>query len=309
MGTLPNSRDVVRLQTDLLTVGRFEARPHDCDFETAGVITTPVFVFPRVSVWIQHDGDDAFVADANWITCYNASQPYRRRKISLEGDVSDWFRVRPDALLEVVQSVDRSVDNAEAPFRSSRLRADPETCLIERRLFRDLPSFEPFVAEEMTLALLERVLQHAFGQTGVEDMLRTTVAQRECVELAKGVLGRMFEARLALSDVSREVGCSHFHLCRIFKAHTGLTLHQYREQLRIAQAVTRLLESDSEVTEIALSVGYSTHSHFTWAFRRVFNMTPSAVRASGAGLRHYANALEAFFQDRARRLPPRQPLM
>ena len=173
MGTLPNSRDVVRLQTDLLTVGRFEARPYDSDFETAGVITTPVFVFPRVSVWIQHDGDDAFVADANWITCYNASQPYRRRKISLEGDVSDWFRVRPDALLEVVQSVDRSVENAEAPFRSSRLKADPETCLIERRLFRDLPSFEPFVAEEMTLALLERALQHASGQ-GVEDTVRTT---------------------------------------------------------------------------------------------------------------------------------------
>jgi AraC family transcriptional regulator len=306
MKPLPSSRDVVRLQTDLLTVGRFEARPHDLDFETAGVITTPVFVFPRVSVWIQHDGDDAFVADPNWITCYNASQPYRRRTISHEGDVSDWFRLRPDALLEVVRSVDQSVEDVEAPFKASRLKADPETCLIERRLFRDLQSFEPFVAEEMTFALLARVLRHANGQASVDERVRTTVAQRECVELAKGVLGRMFEARLALSDVSREVGCSHFHLCRIFKAHTGLTLHQYREQLRIARAVTLLLESNSEVTEIALSVGYSTHSHFTWAFRRVFNMTPSDVRSSGAGLRHYANAIESFFQDRSRDLPPRR---
>jgi AraC family transcriptional regulator len=306
MKPLPSSRDVVRLQTALLTVGRFEARPHDSDFETAGVITTPVFVFPRVSVWIQHDGDDAFVADPNWITCYNASQPYRRRTISHEGDVSDWFRLRPDALLEVVRSVDQSVEDVEAPFKASRLKADPETCLIERRLFRDLPSFEPFVAEEMTFALLARVLRHANGQASVDERVRTTVAQRECVELAKGVLGRMFEARLALSDVSREVGCSHFHLCRIFKAHTGLTLHQYREQLRIARAVTLLLESNSEVTEIALSVGYSTHSHFTWAFRRVFNMTPSDVRSSGAGLRHYANAIESFFQDRSRDLPPRR---
>ena len=305
MTPIPSSRDVVRLQTDFLTVGRFEARPHDSDFETAGVITTPVFVFPRVSVWIQHDGDDAFVADPNWITCYNASQPFRRRKISHEGDVSDWFRLRPDALLEVVRSVDQSVEDVEAPFKAPRLKADPETCLIERRLFRDLPSFEPFVAEEMTFALLARVLRHAKGQAGVEESVRTTVAQRECVELAKGVLGRMFEARLALSDVSREVGCSHFHLCRIFKAHTGLTLHQYREQLRSARAVTLLLESNSDVTDIALSVGYSTHSHFTWAFGRVFNMTPSAVRASGAEPRHYANAIESFFQDRAGLLPHR----
>lgn len=306
MKPLPSSRDVVRLQTDLLTVGRFEARPHDSDFETAGVITSPVFVFPRVSVWIQHDGVDAFVADPNWITCYNASQPYRRKQISEEGDVSDWFRLRPDELLEVVRSVDRSVDDPEAPFKAPRLKTDLETCLIERRLFRDLPSFEPFVAEEMTLALLARVLRHAYGRPGAEDAVRATVAQRECVELAKGVLGRMFEARLALSDVSREVGCSHFHLCRIFKAHTGLTLHQYREQLRIARAVTLLLESQAEVTEIALSVGYSTHSHFTWAFRRVFNMTPSDARSSGAGLRHYANAIESFFQDRARALSDRR---
>ena len=306
MKPLPSSRDAVRLQTDLLTVGRFEARPHDSDFETAGVITSPVFVFPRESVWIQHDGVDAFVADPNWITCYNASQPYRRKQISEEGDVSDWFRLRPDELLEVVRSVDRSVDDPEAPFKAPRLKTDLETCLIERRLFRDLPSFEPFVAEEMTLALLARVLRHAYGRPGAEDAVRATVAQRECVELAKGVLGRMFEARLALSDVSREVGCSHFHLCRIFKAHTGLTLHQYREQLRIARAVTLLLESQAEVTEIALSVGYSTHSHFTWAFRRVFNMTPSDARSSGAGLRHYANAIESFFQDRARALSDRR---
>ena len=306
MRTPPTSRDVVRLRTDLLTVGRFESRPQDTDFETAGTITTPVFVFPRVSVWIQHAGDDAFVADPNWITCYNASQPYRRRKISHEGDVSDWFRIRPDALLGVVQSVDQSAEDPETPFKGARLKADPETCLIERRMFRDLTSYEPFVAEEMTLALLARALRLSCGYRNGDDNIRTTPAQRESVELAKEMLGRMFEVRLALSDVSKAVGCSHFHLCRIFKAHTGLTLHQYREQLRIARAVTLLLESDADVTEIALAVGYSTHSHFTWAFRRIFNMTPSAVRTSGIGLRHYATALEAFFQDRSGRAAPRR---
>jgi AraC-like DNA-binding protein len=289
-------RNEIRLQTDLLTVGRFEARPQDADFETAGAITAPVFVFPRVSVWIQPDGTDAFVADANWITCYNASQPYRRRRISLEGDVSDWYRIRPDALLEVVRSVDRSIENPDAPFKAPRLKADPQICLIERRLFRDIRASEPLVVEELTLAVLARVLRQGTGEAPLAASTRAASAQRECVEHAKSLLGRAFGAKLVLSDISRAAGCSHFHLCRIFKAHTGITLHQYREQLRIREAVTRLLESRVDVTDVALSVGYSTHSHFTWAFRRVFNMTPSEVRASGCGLRPFASLIDAFFQ-------------
>jgi AraC family transcriptional regulator len=296
------ARDEVRLRTELLTIGRFEARPQDADFETAGPITTPVFVFPRTSVWIQHDGRDAFVADPNWITCYNRSQPYRRRKISHEGDVCDWFRIRPDALLEIVHSVDASVQDPDTPFKVSRVKADPHICLVERRLMRDLAAFEPFVVEEVTLAILARVMRLASPQAIVTRLPRTAMAQRDCVEHAKGLLGRSFVSSLALSDVSRAVGCSHFHLCRVFKAHTGMTLHQYREQLRIREAVSQLLDSRAEVTEIALAVGYSTHSHFTWAFRRVFNMTPTLVRASGKSPRHFADLIDACFQ-----LPARLP--
>jgi AraC family transcriptional regulator len=291
-GRVLTLRDDVRLRTELLTVGRFEAKPQDPDFETAGAIIAPVFVFPRVSVWIQHNGDAAFVADANWITCYNTSQPYRRRKISQEGDVSDWFRLRPDVLLDVIRSADRSVENPDAPFKVARMKVDPHTCLIERRLFRDLPVVEPLVVEELTLAMLARVLRSGAGEAAG----RQSPAQRECVERAKGLLGRTFAAKLALSDVSRAAGCSHYHLCRVFKACTGVTLHQYREQLRIREAVTRLLDTAADVTEIALSVGYSTHSHFTWAFRRVFGMTPSAVRASGEGPRHFAGLIESFLR-------------
>jgi AraC family transcriptional regulator len=93
-----------------------------------------------------------------------------------------------------------------------------------------------------------------------------------------------------------------FHLARVFKARTGFSLHAYRTQLRLRAALERVaprhgagpalrLRSgqaprrgsghggrDVDLIDIALDLGFSSHSHFTEAFRRNFGTTPSAVR-------------------------------
>ncbi|MDX1660442.1 MAG: helix-turn-helix domain-containing protein, partial [Gemmatimonadota bacterium] len=46
-------------------------------------------------------------------------------------------------------------------------------------------------------------------------------------------------------------------------------------RLRVALEV---LPDCENLTRLALSVGYSSHSHFSWAFRREYATTPSAVR-------------------------------
>ena len=70
-----------------------------------------------------------------------------------------------------------------------------------------------------------------------------------------------------------------FHLCRCFRAGTGLTLHEYRTQLRLRGALEALESGDCDLTRLALDTGFSSHSHFTAAFRRVFDATPSRVRS------------------------------
>ena len=69
-----------------------------------------------------------------------------------------------------------------------------------------------------------------------------------------------------------------FHLCRIFKRHTGQTIHGYRNQLRLRKSLDLLGDTD-DILRLALALGYSGHSHFTAAFHRLFGMTPSAFRA------------------------------
>jgi AraC-like DNA-binding protein len=67
-------------------------------------------------------------------------------------------------------------------------------------------------------------------------------------------------------------------LSRRFHEATGLTLHHYRAQLRL-RAALELIEARTPLTEVALEVGYSSHSHFTEAFREAYGVPPSTFTA------------------------------
>ena len=58
---------------------------------------------------------------------------------------------------------------------------------------------------------------------------------------------------------------------------TGLPVHRYLTQLRLARALVELPHAD-DLTALALSLGFSSHSQFSFAFRRAFGATPSRFR-------------------------------
>jgi AraC family transcriptional regulator len=89
---------------------------------------------------------------------------------------------------------------------------------------------------------------------------------------------------LRLADIAAALGVSAFHLCRSFRMATGSTLHACRNRLRLQHALDRVT-SGEDLTTLALDLGYSSHSHFTSAFRRLFGATPSAVRRRLAAAR------------------------
>jgi AraC family transcriptional regulator len=270
-----------RFVSDLLVIGRFTASPDSPGFDTAGLINSPEFVFPRVSVWIEHEGEPPFVADPNCVTCYNAAQPYRRRAIGPQGDVCDWFKIRRDVLLQAVRAFDPEAEDETAPFRTPRMPADPETCLAERALFQRTSAGEidAMEAEELAIALLVSILgrgrpfekRDAAGSRGAR-------RRRELIEQTKALLSREPARPRSLKALAEALGCSPFHLCRVFQRGTGSTLHAYRTQLRLRRALDAVLTSRSDLSELALASGFSHHSHFTWAFRRAFGVTPSEAR-------------------------------
>jgi len=83
---------------------------------------------------------------------------------------------------------------------------------------------------------------------------------------------------VSLDDVAAAVNASPFNFARIFQQQTGLPIHRYLTILRLRAALERIADPHVDITEIALDLGFSSHSHFTDVFRREFGETPSAIR-------------------------------
>lgn len=91
-------------------------------------------------------------------------------------------------------------------------------------------------------------------------------------------LNENFRAEITLQGVADAVNRSPFHLCRSIKNYTGQTIHQHLTTLRLDSALKLLRTSKQPITEIALELGYSSHSHFTALFKQKFGVTPLHYR-------------------------------
>lgn len=77
-----------------------------------------------------------------------------------------------------------------------------------------------------------------------------------------------------LEEIGRKVGCSQFHLSRLFTEEMGKSISAHLRNLRLERAAELLRAGKVNVTEAALEVGYSSLSHFTVAFRETFGCCP-----------------------------------
>ena len=103
-------------------------------------------------------------------------------------------------------------------------------------------------------------------------------ATRRLVNRAKEYVAARLCSNLFLADVAKAVDASPAYLTDVFRRHEGLSLHRYVVQLRLARALVELPHT-SDITTLALALGFSSHSHFTATFRATFGFTPSAFRA------------------------------
>lgn len=95
-------------------------------------------------------------------------------------------------------------------------------------------------------------------------------------------IGRHFASDLSVDSLARACNISISALERRFRKHLQKTPHQYISEVRLHHARDMLLETDKSIGTIALDTGFADHSHFTRAFTRHFEMTPSSVRKESA---------------------------
>ncbi len=103
---------------------------------------------------------------------------------------------------------------------------------------------------------------------------RTRRIASERVVRVRELLTAELEHPPALTELGRIVGCSSFYLSRIFRDETGQTISQFLRGARLARAAEILRGGEGNVTEAAVTVGYSSLSHFSKAFAKEFGCCP-----------------------------------
>jgi AraC-like DNA-binding protein len=84
------------------------------------------------------------------------------------------------------------------------------------------------------------------------------------------------ESAQPLKILARQAGASKRTIERLFRTQTGVSFQQWRQRLRVIEAL-RLLASGESVTSVALDVGYASTSAFIAMFKRELGTTPRRI--------------------------------
>lgn len=262
--------------TDRVLLGQFRCAPAVRGFSQLGRIRNYAIAFPRTAVWIRHDGAPSFIADPSVATAYNAGQPYERRAISPEGDASDWIGLSEAMVREIVSVTDPAASEHERPLRMSHVRISDRLCLRQRRLVDAVQSGE--IADELEFE--ERVLS-IVGEAlaGGPPMVGKPagVGPRRLADRTRRLVMLTLTENRTLAELASELGASVFHVCRTFRAEEGTTVFEFRRAMRLRRALDLAPRYQGNLSALALDLGFSSHSHFTAAFRRAFGSIPSEL--------------------------------
>ncbi len=263
------------LKTPMVTISDVHCQGSRRHQSAEECTATTQLVFPYRGVYVRHLGNDQAVAEANQVVFFNSIEAYRVSHPVPGGDASLTVIISEPQVRELAPRVFLR-DGEALAFRQQRLRIDPRTQALVALLRHSLREkvAEPLEAESLALTLVQRALgprtAHAAG---------ASVGRQRLVDRAKLVLASDLARRWTLAEIAAEVRGSPVYLTQVFQQVEGVPLYRYHLRLRLARALDLLAQYD-DLTTLSLDLGFSSHSHFSSAFREAYGRSPSEFRQS-----------------------------
>jgi AraC family transcriptional regulator len=177
---------------------------------------------------------------------------------------------------------------------AENMGVDPDRASVEPRCqFRD-PQLEHIVwaldVERMQGQLGGQLYTDSLGLALAAHLLRRFPAferarRRAPRGLTSAQLARVksyiedhIDRDLSMQRLASVAEVSSSHLKTAFRRSTGLAVHQYVVQRRVARARALLLRGELPASQIALEAGFAHQSHMARCMRRVLGITPSALQ-------------------------------
>jgi AraC-like DNA-binding protein len=241
-----------------------------------------VIGFPHAGAYVVHSEGASALIDVNSVAFFNPLGVYRTSHPHGCGDRGVGLVVRPDVVADALSEAGLPGESEGRTFPFLRGPSPSRAFWIQHRIFSRAIAgdpVDPIEIEEGALALLAETLAAAIPRTRDARRERPSAVRRrrESIDAARGYLTKRFREPVRLSEVAAAAGLSPFHTCRAFRKDTGVSVNHFLHRLRLRAALDVLRDYRGNITRLALDLGYSSHSHFTYAFRREFGVPPSSA--------------------------------
>lgn len=246
--------------------GIFRCPPGDWRWSEANPVGVEHYLcFPRRRVVIEPaDGPEVVTTPAHLVV-YDAGGTFRRRPLDPAGDWCTFVALDPGLV--------------ERPRRHRGL-----TPVLSARGFALQAALADALARghasgPLVDDALWALLDEALGAGAADPGSGTPSARhRRLARDAVALLSSEEWRCRPLSEAAAELGVSAYHLARVFRRHTGYSLHEFRLQLRLRAGLQQIPERPGDLAGLAADLGFAHHSHFTHAFRASFGTVPSRHR-------------------------------
>ncbi len=273
----------------LLQIGHVAVRPVSSEPGEVETSALNVLALPLTGVFSKHEASkhDAarrqVIATPNHALFISAGEPYRIGFPGCIGDRCLVLRFASDALARALPRA-MSGGGFDAAAFAAHAPLPPTLMLARSRLYGRLARgpMDPLQAEELGIGLLAGALHAARTRPAKPARGRAELpgAARRVrqIERVKEAVWTQPEHPWTLGELADLACVSPWHLARMFRAEVGTSVYRYAMRSRLARALDSVLDSDAELTHIALDAGFASHSHFTARFRALFGHTPLELR-------------------------------
>jgi AraC-like DNA-binding protein len=103
---------------------------------------------------------------------------------------------------------------------------------------------------------------------------------------ARDAMDRHFAEPLDIPALARIAHVSEAHFIRTFRATFGETPHRYLQRRRVERAMALLRQTDASITDVCMTVGFTSLGTFSRTFREIVGESPRSYRARSTPITH-----------------------
>lgn len=122
------------------------------------------------------------------------------------------------------------------------------------------------------------LISRALKMEWEENIKSKSLKIKELMHVAKEYMDHNYEKDLSLTDVAKYIFLSQSYFAHAFKEEFNISPKSYLLKVRVEKSKELLERSDMKVSDIALSVGFSSQQRYNDIFKKCVGMTPLKYR-------------------------------